>query len=103
MRKPLPIKEQIRILKRVLWLPFIHGMCIRIATVACNLGYNITHWQAIDIIPTFNHLAYLQFYSNVKDVRERQIHVFWDSKTLSGNLRRRWFIRHLIKELKKQL
>ena len=56
-----------------------------------------------NLIPSFNHLAYLRFYPNVKAVQKRQNKLFWDSSTLFGNLRRRWFIRHLIKELKKQL
>lgn len=101
--KPLPIKEQIRILRRVLWMPFINCMCIRISRVACNLGYNIGFKQVSYIIPTFNHFAYLDFYSNVEAVQNRICWDFWDSDTIFGNLRRRWFIRHLIKELKKQL
>lgn len=101
--KPLPIEEQIRILKRVLWLPFINCMCIRIADVACNLGYDITFTQVTDLIPTFNHNAYIEFYPKVKAVQVRILWHFWDSDTIFGSLRRKWFIRHLIKELKKQL
>lgn len=101
---PLPIKEQIRILRRVLWLPFVNnGMCVNIAEVACALGYIIHPVEAKDIIPIFNHDAYIEFYSKVKAVQERNNCTFWDSDTLFGSLRRRWFIRHLIKELKKQL
>lgn len=102
--KPLPIEEQIRILRKVLWLPFINdGMCVKIAQVACTLGYIIHPIDATDIIPTFNHIAYLEFYSKVEAVRNRNNWSFWDNDTIFGNLRRRWFIRHLIKELKKQL
>ena len=102
--KPLPIKDQIRILRRSLWIFFISSMCIKIVIAACNLGYGIRSWhRATDIIPTFNHSAYIRFYPNIKTVQERQHAVCWDSNTLFGNLRRRLFIRHLIKELKKQL
>lgn len=102
--KPLPIEEQIRILRRVLWLPFINnGMCVKIAEVACTLGYIIHPVEATDIIPTFNHITYLEFYSKVKSVQNRNNRIFWDDYTFSANLRRRWFVRHLIKELKKQL
>ena len=102
--KPLPIKEQIRILKKVLWLPFINdGMCVSIARVANTLGYNIYFREVTDIIPIFNCTAYLEFYSKVKAVQERNGYIFWDSYTIFGSLRRRWFIKHLIKELKKQL
>lgn len=101
--KPLSIKEQIKILRRVLWMPYMHGMCVLIFFVAKDLKYNISFNQVTDIIPTFNHNAYIEFYSKVKEVQFRFNRVFWDSPTIFGNLRRRWFIRHLIKELKKQL
>lgn len=102
--KPLPIEEQIKILKRVLWLPFINGgMCVNITAVASTLGYIIHPIEVTDIIPTFNHIAYLEFYSKVKVVRNRNNWSFWDNNTLLCSIRRRWFIRHLIKELKKQL
>lgn len=100
--KPLPIEEQIRILKKVLYSPFIYGMCILIAEYSGNDFLNIK-FSPEKLIPSFNHKAYLQFYPNVKAVQERQRHIYWDSGTLFGSIRRRWFIRHLIKELKKQL
>lgn len=101
--KPLPIEEQIRILRRVLWTPYMYGMCVLIFNVANDLRYNISFNQVTDIIPTFNHSAYIEFYSKVKEVQFRFDCVFWDSPTIFGSFRRRWFIRHLIKELKKQL
>lgn len=102
--KPLSIKEQIKILRRVLWATSINdGMCTKIAKVACTLGYVIYPMEAIDLIPIFNHNTYIEFYSKVKEVQKRNNRVFWDNDTLFANLRRRWFIRHLIKELKKQL
>lgn len=101
--KPLPIKEQIKILRKSLKILYINAMCMRITIAARSLGYRISMHQATDIIPTFNHNAYVRFYPNVKAVQERQYDVYWDSDTLFGSLRRRWFIRHLIKELEKQL
>lgn len=100
--KPLPIKEQIRILKKVLYSPFIYGMCILIAKYS---GHNFMdpNFFPNKLIPSFNHKAYLRFYPNVKAVQKRQNYIYWDSGTLFGSIRRRWFIRHLIKELEKQL
>lgn len=100
--KPLPIKEQIRVLKKVLYSPFIYGMCILIAKYSGNNFMDI-NFSPEKLIPSFNHLAYLQFYPNIKAVQERRRYIYWDSGTLFGSLRRRWFVRHLIKELKKQL
>ena len=100
--KPLPIKEQIVVLKKVLYSPFIYGMCILIAKYSGNRFMDLSFYPE-NVIPSFNHLAYLRFYPNVKAVQERQNELYWDSATLFGSLRRRWFVRHLIKELKKQL
>lgn len=100
--KPLPIKEQIKVLKKVLYSPFIYGMCILISKYSGN-NYFDPKFSPEKLIPSFNHQAYLQFYPNVKVVQEMQNELYWDSDTLFGNLRRRWFVRHLIKELKKQL
>lgn len=101
--KPLPIEEQIEVLEKVLHSPIIYGMCKKISGVARDLGYNITSRQVTNIIPIFNHNAYIEFYSKVETVQIRSDWGFWDSDTIFGNLRRRRFIRHLIKELKKQL
>ena len=100
--KPLPIKEQIKVLKKVLYSPSIYGMCILIAKYSGNNFMDIDFYPN-NLIPSFNHLAYLRFYPNVKAVQEMQNDLYWDSFTIFGNLRRRWFIRHLIKELEKQL
>lgn len=100
--KPLPIKEQIKVLKKVLYSPFIHGMCIRIARFSGNDFLDV-HFSPEKLIPSFNHLAYLRFYPNVEAVQKRQCKLYWDNATIFGSLRRRLFIRHLIKELKKQL
>ena len=100
--KPLPIKEQIKVLKKVLYSPFIYGMCMLIAKYSKNNFMDI-NFSPEKLIPSFNHLAYLQFYPNVKAVQERRRDIYWDSGTLFGSLRRRYFIKHLIKELEKQL
>lgn len=100
--KPLPIKEQIKVLKKVLYSPFIYGMCMLIAKYSRN-NYMNMNFSPEKVIPSFNHLAYLQFYPNVKAVQERQRNVYWDSPGICGSIRRRLFIKHLIKELKKQL
>lgn len=101
--EPLPIKEQIKILRESLRTSSINAMCLSISRTACILGYYISWHHVTDIIPTFNHNAYIRFYPNVKAVQKRIEEPYWDSPTIFGNLRRRWFIRHLIKELKKQL
>ena len=100
--KPLPIKEQIKVLKKVLYSPFIYGMCMLIAKYSGNKFMDM-NFSPEKLIPSFNHLAYLRFYPNVKAVQERQRDLYWDSYTMCGNIRRRRFIKHLIKELEKQL
>ena len=97
--KPLPIKEQIKVLRYLLFTPFIYGMCINLFYIL-KLNYVI---EVYTQIPSFNHLDYLLFYPKVEAVQKRAESPYWDSPTLFGNLRRRWFIRHLIRELKKQL
>ena len=100
--KPLSIEGQIKILKNVLHSPVICGMCILIAKYSGNDFFDF-RFSAEELIPSFNQRAYLQFYPNVKAVQKRRFEMYWDSDNIFGNLRRRWFIRHLIKELKKQL
>lgn len=100
--KPLSIKEQIKILKKVLHSPSIYGMCVLIARFSGNNFMNRNFYPE-NLIPSFNHSAYLRFYPNVKAVQKRQNFLYWDSFTIFGSLRRRWFVRHLIKELEKQL
>lgn len=100
--KPLPIKEQIKVLKKVLYSPFIYGMCLLIAKYSGNNFMDINFYPE-NLIPSFNHLAYLRFYPKCKAVQERQDKLYWDSGTLFGSIRRRLFVKHLIKELEKQL
>lgn len=97
--KPLPIKEQIKALRKLLFTPFIYGMCISLFYIL-KLDYVI---EVYTKIPSFNHLDYLCFYPKVKAVQKRVESPYWDSQTIFGRLRRRWFVIHLIKELKKQL
>lgn len=100
--KPLSIEGQIKLLKNVLHDPIIYGMCISIAKYSGN-DFHDPKFSPENLIPSFNHLAYLQFYSHIKAVQTRRFNLYWDSDTIFGNLRRRWFVRHLIKELEKQL
>lgn len=100
--KPLSIEGQIKVLKKVLYSPFIYGMCMLIAKYSGN-NYLDMNFSPEKVIPSFNHLAYLRFYPKCKAVQERQGYLYWDSGTFCGSIRRRWFIRHLIKELEKQL
>ena len=97
--KQLSIEEQIKGLRKLLFTPFIYGMCINLSCIL-KLEYGIDVYTKI---PSFNHLDYLCFYPNVKAVQKRVESPYWDSRTIFGNIRRRWFIRHLIKKLKKQL
>ena len=101
--KPLSIEEQIEVLKEVLSTSWdIFGMCgyIESITLYKHRKYND---GASKFIPSFTHDNYVKFYSNVRAVQRRKEWPWWDSDTIFGNLRRRWFIRHLIKKLKKQL
>ena len=100
--KPLSIEGQIKLLKNVLHSPVIYGMCVLIAKYSGN-NYFDPKFSPGNLIPSFNHRAYLRFYPNVKAVQKRQDWLYWDTDTIFGNLRRRWFVKHLIKELEKQL
>lgn len=102
MRKPLPIKEQIKVLKELLRTWNIWGMCSNLYHILIEYGIE-PHPKISIYIPSFTHSNYLKFYIKIKAVRKRAENQYWDSPTIFGNLRRRWFIRHLIKELKKQL
>lgn len=100
--KPLPIKEQIKVLELVLHQDSIFGMCSILYNILSK--YGMQSWEkASDYIPSFTHSNYLKFHIRTEAVRKRVENLYWDSLTIFGNLRRRWFIRHLIKELKKQL
>lgn len=100
--KPLPIKEQIKVLRKLLLTWNICGMCYFLYKILKKYGIHLSE-EISDYIPSFTHYNYLHFYSSIKVVQEREERLYWDSPTIFGNLRRRWFIRHLIKELKKQL
>lgn len=100
--KPLPIKEQIKVLKIVLHQDSVFGMCSIFYNILGKYGMQ-SHEKASDYIPSFTHQHYTTFYPTIRAVQKRIDAPFWDSLTIFGNLRRRWFIRHLIKELKKQL
>lgn len=101
--KPLSIEEQIEVLKKLLRTWDICGMCV-ILYIILREKYGIQPYEDIsDYIPSFTHSNYIKFHIKAKEVRKRVEDIYWDSPTIFGNLRRRWFIRHLIKELKKQL
>ena len=101
--KPLSTKQQIEVLKELLSTGWnICGMCPILHNILKK--YEIKSYENIfKYIPSFTYYNYITFYSSVKAVQERRCSGYWDSFTFFGNLRRRWFIRHLIKELKKQL
>lgn len=101
--KPLSIKEQIKILKELLQTWDIWGMCYILEDILMLKYEKEPEENISDYIPSFTHSNYLKFHIKTKAVRERVERSFWDSPTIFGNFRRRWFIRHLIKELKKQL
>ena len=101
--KPLPIRQQIKILEEVLSTSWnICGMCGYIEHIIIHKHIKYCK-GASNYIPSFTHENYVKFYSRVKEVQSRKEWPWWDRDSFFGNLRRRWFIRHLIKELKKQL
>lgn len=101
--KPLPIRQQIKVLEELLSTGWnICGMCIYIESITLN-KYRKHNDGASSFIPSFTHNNYLKFYPLVRAVQRRRKWPWWDSDSFFGNLRRRWFIRHLIKELKKQI
>lgn len=100
--KPLPIKEQIKVLKELLRTWDIYGMCLILYKILKKYGIH-ENGEISDYIPSFTHYNYLHFYSSVKTVQKNERYLFWDNMYISGRLRRRQFIKHLIKELEKQL
>lgn len=101
--KPLSIKEQIEVLEEVLSVSWnICCMCVYIETITLS-KYRKHNDGASNFIPSFTHSNYIKFYPRVRAVQRRKEWPWWDKDSFFGNLRRRWFIRHLIKELKKQL
>lgn len=100
--KPLSIEEQIEVLRKLLLTWDIWGMCGILYDIIKE-KYRQPCKNISDYIPLFTHSNYIKFHIKTKAVRIREKNLFWDSPTIFGNLRRRWFIRHLIKELKKQL
>lgn len=99
--KPLSIKEQIKVLRKLLLTWNICGMCHKLYRILNKYGVHPFE-EVSDYIPSFTHYNYLHFYPSIKVVQEREERCYWDNPTIFGNFRRRWFIRHLIKELKKQ-
>lgn len=101
--KPLSIRQQIKVLEELLSTGWnVYGMCGRIESITlCK--YRKRNEGASNFIPSFTHNNYVKFYPLVKEVQRRKERPWWDRDSFFGNLRRRWFIRHLIKELKKQL
>lgn len=100
--KPLSTTQQIEVLKELLRTWDIYGMCIVLYRILKKYGI-YRHEEISDYIPSFTHYNYLHFYSSVKSVQKNERYIFWDNLYISGRLRRRKFIRHLIKELEKQL
>lgn len=102
--KPLSIKEQIKVLEKVLSTSWnIFGMCGCIEHIIIHNKYKKPYKGVSNSIPSFTHSNYVKFYPRVKEVQRRKEWTWWDKDSFFGNLRRRWFIRHLIKKLKKQL
>lgn len=100
--KPLPIRQQIAVLEELLSTGWnIYGMCGRIECITFN-KYRKRN-GASNFIPSFTHINYVKFYPLVREVQKRKEWPWWDRDSFFGNLRRRRFIKHLIKELEKQL
>lgn len=100
--KPLPIKEQIKVLKIVSYQDNLLGMCSIFYYILSKYGMQSCE-KVSDYIPSFTHHHYTTFYSRTRAVQKRRTSLYWDNSTIFGKLRRKWFIRHLIKELEKQL
>lgn len=105
--KPLTIEQQIKVLKRILWTPDIYGMCKLVKRYTGKL-FNYTKEDLSEItttqlIPLMNYHAYQYFYYDNRIVEKYKDKLFWDSPSLFGRIRRRIYVYHLIKELKKQL
>lgn len=100
--KPLPINEQIKVLKIVLYQDIVLGMCSIFYYILSKYGMQPCE-KVSDYIPSFTHQHYTTFYPTTRAVQKRRTNLYWDSNTFFGCMRRRRFIKHLIKELEKQL
>lgn len=68
--KPLPIKEQIKVLRKLLLIWDIWGMCPIIYKMLKKYGMH-PYEKISDYIPSFTHYNYLHFYPSVKAVQKK--------------------------------
>ena len=100
--KPLPIKEQIKVLEDLLQNLGTHDLCCVPLKIVDKYGIQPYEYVS-DYIPSITHQHYLTFYPTTRAVQKRSTSLCWDNFTIFGDIRRRRFVRHLIKELEKQL
>jgi hypothetical protein len=74
--KPLSIKEQIKVLRKLLLTWNICAMCPKLYRILNKYGVHLVE-RISDYIPSFTHNNYLHFYSSIKVVQERKERCCW--------------------------
>lgn len=109
--KELSIEEKINIIEYTIHQLKEHrksGIC---ACLRDALGYHIGRWCAILTIekkmtliyPDFTHTNYMRFWWFIPRVKRLKYHIYWDGLNYWGYIRRKIYLKHILKQLKKQL
>ena len=109
--KDLSIEEKINLIKDAIYQLKEHrnsGIC---ACVRDALGYYIKRYCPILtmegrltlIYSNFTHTDYMRFWWFIRKVRKLKYSLYWDELNCWGYIRRRIYLNHILKQLKKQL
>ena len=109
--KELSIEEKLNIIEYTIHQLKEHrniGIC---AGLRDALGYYINRWCAILqieskmtlIYPDFTHTNYMRFWWFIPRVKKLKNHIYWDELNCWGYIRRKIYLNHILKQLKKQL
>lgn len=109
--KELSIVEKINIIEYAIHQLKEHrnsGMC---ACVRDAFGYYINRYCPILtvedrltlIYPNFTHTDYIRFWWFSRTVKKLRYSLYWDKLNYCGYIRRKIYLKHILKQLKKQL
>ena len=108
--KELSIEEKINIIEYTIHQLKEHrnsGIC---ACLRDALGYYINRYCAILTIekrmiliyPDFTHTDYINFWWFIPRVKKLKYSLYWDNLNYWGYIRRKIYLKHILKQLKKQ-
>lgn len=109
--KELSIEEKVNIIEYTIHQLKEHrdsGIC---ACLRDALGYYINRYCAILQIeskmtlihPNFTHTNYMRFWWFIPRVKQLRYSLYWDKLSYCGYIRRKIYLKHILKQLKKQL